>query len=113
MKCKVVNDIKIYCPKCLTLSNQKSRYKIKCIKIAQHLPVCIIYFQVGKGHYVVPFKTVHRIDSQGYILYKRQKKLKAEYKELAGQDIAAKIKAGEDVHDISIIPEVAFTGMYI
>ena len=81
-------------------------------ELAQHLPVCFIYFQVGKGHYVVPFKTVHRIDSQGYILYKRQKKLKAEYREMAGEEIAAKIKAGEVVHDVTHIPEVAFTGMY-
>ena len=40
-KCDLINDVKmipavyhrIYCRKCLTLSNQKSRYKSKCIRI--------------------------------------------------------------------------------
>ena len=40
-KCDVINDVKlfptvyrrIYCHKFLTLSNQKSRYKSKCIRI--------------------------------------------------------------------------------
>ena len=40
-KCDVINDVKlfptvyrrIYCSKCFTLSNQRSRYKSKCIRI--------------------------------------------------------------------------------
>ena len=40
-KCDVIDDVKlfttvyhrIYCRKCLTLSNQTSRYKSKCIRI--------------------------------------------------------------------------------
>ena len=44
--CDVINDVKqfptvyrrIYCRKFLTLSNQKSRYKIKCIRMRNLLP---------------------------------------------------------------------------
>ena len=33
-KCEVINDFKvIYCRKCLTLSEQTSRYKSKCTRI--------------------------------------------------------------------------------
>lgn len=66
--------------------------------------------ELGKGYYVVPFKTVHRIDSQGYILYKRHKRLKEKYRGLQGPEIGDLVKSGVDIHDIITSPEVAYTG---
>ena len=52
-KCDVINDVKvfptvyrrIYCRKFLTLSNQKSRYKTKCIRILlQCVCLCLPVF---------------------------------------------------------------------
>ena len=59
---------------------------------------------------MIPFKTFHRVESQGYILYRKTKKLKAEYRELPGQEIGELVKSGVDVHDIETTPEVAYTG---
>ena len=49
-KCEVINDVKlfptvyrrIYCRKILTLSNQTSRYKVKCIRIVVH--TCSLHY---------------------------------------------------------------------
>ena len=60
---------------------------------------------------MIPYKTVHRIDSQGYILYKRHRRLKEQYRELQGPEIGALIQKGVDIHDVEIVPKVAFTGM--
>lgn len=62
---------------------------------------------------MVPFKTVHRIDSQGYILYKRHKRLKEKYRGLQGPDIGDLVKSGVDIHDMVTSPEVAYTGLYV
>ena len=59
---------------------------------------------------MMPFKTVHRVESQGYILYKRHRRLKEEYRELKGPEVGALIQKGVAVHDVEIVPEVAFTG---
>ena len=59
---------------------------------------------------MIPFKTVHRVESQGYILYKRHRRLKEEYRELKGPEVGALVQKGVAVHDVEIVPEVAFTG---
>ncbi|KAK6191331.1 hypothetical protein SNE40_003050 [Patella caerulea] len=56
------------------------------------------------------FPTIHRVKSQGYILYHHKKSLKAEYQGLDGKTIGEIVKSGETIHDIITTPDVAFTG---
>ncbi|XP_050407991.1 uncharacterized protein LOC126823288 isoform X2 [Patella vulgata] len=56
------------------------------------------------------FPTIHRVKSQGYILYHHKKSLKAEYQDLDGKTIGEMVKSGETIHDIITTPDVAFTG---
>lgn len=60
-----------------------------------------------------PFPTVHRVYSQGYLLYKQTKKLKAEYVGLKSSEVAAKYREGVEIHDKIETPEVAYTGKRI
>ncbi|XP_064613453.1 uncharacterized protein LOC135477220 [Liolophura sinensis] len=62
------------------------------------------------GHFIQPFPTVHRVRSQGYILYRKLKKLNPEYLGLPGHAVAAKIREGVAVHNTLVTPEVAYTG---
>ncbi len=63
-----------------------------------------------KRHVVRPFATTHPVASQGYIVYSRRMKLRAEYAALDGPAIAALRAAGTDVSDAVETPLLAFTG---
>jgi ribonuclease Z len=56
------------------------------------------------------FPTIHRINSQGYILYKTVKKLKPEYVGQPSAAIAELNRSKADIFDIICTPEVAYTG---
>ena len=58
-----------------------------------------------------PFPTVHRVASQGYIIYEYTKKLKPEFQGLPSHVIAQKVRDGEEINDIQEIPSIAYTGM--
>lgn len=58
-----------------------------------------------------PFPTIHRIPSQGYILYKEEKKLKEQYKGMEGFEVAAMYRQGVEIHDVVTTPEIAYTGI--
>jgi ribonuclease Z len=60
---------------------------------------------------VKPFPTVHRVASQGYIIYEYTKKLKPEFQGLPSHVIAQKVRDGEEINDIQEIPSIAYTGM--
>lgn len=66
--------------------------------------------QLDRGYFAVPFPTVHRVTSQGYIIYKARKHLKDEFLGLSPREISEKIHSGVNVHDIEITPEIAYTG---
>ncbi|MFT4975970.1 MAG: ribonuclease Z [Myxococcota bacterium] len=57
-----------------------------------------------------PFRTIHRVVSQGYVLYRQKRKLRPEWRGRPGVEIAAARKRGEAVLDEVEEPEVAFTG---
>ena len=65
----------------------------------------------GYGKYkIVPFQTTHRIDSVGYIVYEKRKKLKEEFASLSREEIIEKRKKKVDVQEELLEPLVAFTG---
>lgn len=47
-------------------------------------------YDLDRFYRVRPFRTVHRVESQGYLLYQKKKRLKAEFE---GSDVAAILKA--------------------
>ena len=71
----------------------------------------LYFFQLPGNYSMRAFPTVHRIPSQGYILYKTVKKLKAEYVGQPSATIAELNRNNIDIHDIIATPEVAYTGI--
>ena len=67
-------------------------------------------FQLPGGYIAKPFRTNHRVPSQGYLLYKQSKQLKAEFVGMPSSEINALHKKGVAVHDVLLTPEVAYTG---
>lgn len=57
-----------------------------------------------------PFRTVHRVPSQGYILYQKKKRLRAELQGAGEEKILEMRKRGEDPSEPYLDPMVAFTG---
>ncbi|KAK3084659.1 hypothetical protein FSP39_017061 [Pinctada imbricata] len=66
--------------------------------------------EISPKFFAQPFQTHHRVKSQGYLIYKRNKELKPEYRGLEGREIGEKVKSGIDVYQITTSPEIAYTG---
>lgn len=64
------------------------------------------YIDIGKGKYIKSFKTYHTIASQGYIIYRKVRKLKEEYKNMDHKQF----KKFNDIYIEKYIPEIGFTG---
>ncbi|HEX4923102.1 MAG TPA: MBL fold metallo-hydrolase [Bdellovibrionales bacterium] len=64
-----------------------------------------------KGEYFFRvFPTVHRVQSYGYTVFRRVRKLKAAYRELGRDAIVALREKGEAIHDFIEEPLISFTG---
>ncbi len=64
-----------------------------------------------KGKYFLsPFRTHHRVDSQGYTVYLRKKHLKPEFRGLSHQKLGDARRAGETIDEAFNEPVVSFTG---
>ena len=57
-----------------------------------------------------PYPSVHSIPALGYTLCRTARKLKPEYKDLSGPEIASRRRAGDEVSDPHIEHLVTFTG---
>ncbi|GFO07504.1 ribonuclease z [Plakobranchus ocellatus] len=66
--------------------------------------------RINARYFVKAFPTIHRVPSQGYIVYKEEKRLKEEFRGMAGFDVAALHRQGTDIHDVIVTPEIAYTG---
>lgn len=69
-----------------------------------------VEYELNDQYWVRAFKTVHRVNSFGYLVYERKKKLKAEYKDLPSPQIIEKRKQGIVVEETVSHPLFAFTG---
>lgn len=67
-------------------------------------------FPLGKGRFVEPFATVHRVPSQGYIVWETRRRLKDEHRGLAPEKIAELKRAGAAIDETVEVPLLAFTG---
>lgn len=65
---------------------------------------------LNDSHFVKAFSTTHRIPSLGYTLFHKKKKLKQEYRNLTGFQIAQLKKQGQVIEDTFTKPLFSFTG---
>ncbi|KAH3752543.1 hypothetical protein DPMN_187164 [Dreissena polymorpha] len=66
--------------------------------------------KLRRSYHAVAFPTVHRVKSQGYMVYHTKRTLKSEFMELPPKEIGAMVQKGVNVHDRISIPEIAYTG---
>lgn len=66
--------------------------------------------EVKPGVFVKSFKTLHRVESQGYALIEKKKKLKSEYLNLCKQTLIDLKQSGTEIHDLVEDIVFAFTG---
>ncbi|TGK18746.1 MBL fold metallo-hydrolase [Leptospira fluminis] len=75
-------------------------------------------FGVGEGeeveldsfHSFKPWRTFHRVVSQGYTIYEKRKKLRKEFQGLSSLELAEKKKSSEGIEDVIAKPVVSFSG---
>ncbi|TDH65843.1 hypothetical protein CCR75_001351 [Bremia lactucae] len=80
------------------------------------LPATIVPLQafdevhISAKYVVRAVPTKHRVPSLGFILYEKKNRLKPEYKQFLSADIAALKRAGHEITNCELTPEVAYTG---
>lgn len=67
-------------------------------------------YPLDKLHTVKAFPTVHRVPSQGYLLYRGKKRLKESFRSASREAILAAKAGGEEPEETVLDPMVAFTG---
>ena len=67
-------------------------------------------FELNPHHELRVFPTVHRVDSFGYMVVHRNKKLKAEFQHLRGEELRDLKAQGTKVDEMIETPLFAFTG---
>jgi ribonuclease Z len=73
-------------------------------------PVTAEEIQINPYHFVKPFKTFHRIESFGYTLFNRNKKLAPKWKDAKKEEIIKAKERGESINELVEAPLVSFTG---
>lgn len=67
-------------------------------------------FPIGKSRYVAPFRTYHRVPSQGYTVWETRRRLKPAYHGVPPEILAARKRGGEVIEESVDVPLLAFTG---
>lgn len=80
------------------------------IKVSTSRSMKPIAIKKRKGMTLVPFPTVHRVDSLGFCLYQEKSHLKAQYQALSGKEISKLRKEKQDMFTVERHLELAFTG---
>ena len=67
-------------------------------------------FQIAKQRWVRPFETYHRVPSQGYTVWERRHRLRAEFHGLPGAELAKLRKNGVTLEEAREVALLSFTG---
>lgn len=59
---------------------------------------------------MTPFRTYHRVPSQGFLISCKERTLLQEFAHLSPPEIGEYVAAGYTVHETSQVPEIAYTG---
>jgi ribonuclease Z len=66
--------------------------------------------ELGKNRFLRPFRTFHRVVSQGYAVWERRKQLKAEFEGTPGVELGRLRQSGVEVDRAVEVVVLAFTG---
>lgn len=79
------------------------QYQFRTVKPGDAIPL--------KGSYFArSFPTSHRVDSQGYTIFEKRKRLKAEYRDLDPRSLGDLRRKGQEIEDHFEDPILSFTG---
>lgn len=67
-------------------------------------------FPLSGGRFVRPFTTFHRVPSQGYTIWERRHRLRAEFRGVEGQELGRLRARGVELDEPHEVPILAFTG---
>lgn len=67
-------------------------------------------FRIGKHRFVRPFRTFHRVPSQGYTVWEERHRLREEFRGLPGERIGELRKSGVVIEELQEVPLLSFTG---
>lgn len=68
------------------------------------------HFDLGKGYFVKPFPTAHRVPSFGYTLFATKQKLKPEFESKNSMELRELARSGISLTHSQITPLFSFTG---
>lgn len=67
-------------------------------------------FELSRELVVKTLRTTHTVTSMGYVIFERRKKLKAEFRELTGEQIRDLRESGTEVTEEIRVPIIGYTG---
>jgi len=67
-------------------------------------------FQIAQHRWVRPFETYHRVPSQGYTVWERRHRLRAEFRGLPGAQLGELRKSGVSIDETQDVALLSFTG---
>jgi ribonuclease Z len=67
-------------------------------------------FKIAKQRWVRPFETYHRVPSQGYTIWERRHRLRAEFQGLPGARLAELRRGGVSIEEAQDVALLSFTG---
>ncbi len=79
------------------------QYEFKAVSLDQEIPL-------KPGYFAKVFKTVHRVESFGYTVFREDKKLKPELHGLTSYQLLELKKQGQEIENVTKSPIVSFTG---
>jgi ribonuclease Z len=65
---------------------------------------------LGKGRYLRPFETFHRVPSQGYTVWEARSRLLPEFRQLPGERLGELRRQGVEISESYHVPLLSFTG---
>jgi len=60
--------------------------------------------------FIRPFRTIHKVKSQGYTLFEKRKRLKAEFRGTPGPELGRLRRSGVEIESTEDVPLFTFTG---
>lgn len=67
-------------------------------------------YELSGGRFVRPFRTFHRVPSQGYTIWERRHRLRAEFRRLPSVELARLRRQGVVLDEPHEVPVLSFTG---
>ena len=98
----ITTPLRVFCPEEIAHSIQPT---LDAFSVMHRWPMTVDIvpmtpgqeFEVSKGLFVRAFRTLHTVPSLGYLLFRRVNKLRPEFRDLDGNEIQRRRRAGDDL----------------